>query len=247
MHSSAANMNGAVLFSPHLDDAVLSASHRLIAGDIRVVTIFAGAPPAEIGSRYFDRLTGSASSHARILERWGEDDEAMKILGCTPDRLGELDNDYRDAPLDNGGLERLVEHFMHGATEVWMPAAIGSHPDHVATREAVTATVPEGAELYFYADIPYSLRFGWPSWVNGQKEPPYLDLSFWLEHELDACGLNERKLEPIVFKLDSDMRHRKEQAALCYRTQLPVLKLSQADASRWQEFLTYEIAWKASG
>ena len=238
-------MNDAVLFSPHLDDATLSASRRLIAGDIHVVTIFSGAPPPETGLRYFDRLTGATSSHARILERWVEDDEAMKILNCDTTRLGELDRDYRDAPVDSATLERLVEPFTRNATEVWVPAGILGHPDHIATREAVTATVPAEADLYFYADIPYSMRFGWPSWATGQDEPQYIDVSFWLEHELESCGLDRKKLQPVVFELDNDLKRHKEQAALCYRTQLPVLKLSPADAPRWQEFLTYELAWKA--
>jgi LmbE family N-acetylglucosaminyl deacetylase len=238
-------MNDAVLFSPHLDDATLSASRRLIAGDIHVVTIFSGAPPPETGLRYFDRLTGATSSHARILERWVEDDEAMKILNCDTTRLGELDHDYRDAPVDSATLERLVEPFTRNATEVWVPAGILGHPDHIATREAVIATVPAEADLYIYADIPYSMRFGWPSWVCGQDEPQYIDVSFWLEHELESCGLDRKKLQPMVFELDNDLKRHKEQAALCYRTQLPVLKLSPADAPRWQEFLTYELAWKA--
>jgi len=237
-------MNGAVMFSPHLDDATLSASSRLIAGSIDVVTIFTGTPSTETELGLFDRLTGATSSYARILQRWAEDDEAMKMLNCQTTRLGELDQEYRNAPVDNSKLERLIMPFMLNATEVWAPAGIGSHADHIATREAVLATVPADAELYFYADVPYSLRFGWPSWVNGQEEPQYLDLSFWLERELDSCGLNRQKMTPAVFKLDSDLKRRKEQATLCYRTQLPVLKLSPADAPRWADFLTYEVAWK---
>jgi LmbE family N-acetylglucosaminyl deacetylase len=236
--------NGAVLFSPHLDDAALSASCRLIAGSIRVVTIFAGTPPPETELSYYDRLTGATSSHARALERWAEDDKAMKILNVETSRLGELDQQYRGAPVDNSRLERLVEPFTQNATEVWVPAGIGGHPDHIATREAVTSTVPAEAEVYIYADLPYSLLYGWPSWVNGEEEPQYLDVSFWLESELNSCGLNRRKLKPIPFKLDSGLKRRKEQAALCYRTQLPGMKLSPADDHRWQEFLTYELAWK---
>jgi len=237
-------MNNAVLFSPHLDDAVLSASHRLIAGDIRVVSIFTGMPPVETELGFYDRLTGATSSHARVLERWAEDDEAMKMLNCETSRLGELDLQHRNTPVDDSALARLIEPFTRNTTEVWAPAGIGGHPDHIATRKAVTATVPAEAELYFYAELPYSLRYGWPSWVTGQEEPQYLDLSFWLQHELDSHGLNGQKLAPAVFQLDSDLKRHKEQAALCYRTQLPALKLSPADAPRWQEFLTYELAWK---
>ena len=237
-------MNGAVIFSPHLDDAALSASSRLIAGRIDIITIFTGMPPAEIELGNFDRLTGATSSHARMLERWSEDDEAMKILNCETSRLGELDQEYRNGPVDKSKLVRLIKPFMRNAAEVWAPAGIGSHPDHIATRDAVIATVPTEADLYLYAEIPYSLRFGWPSWVNGQEGSQYLDLSFWLERELDSCGLNRQKLEPAVFELDSDLKRRKERAVLCYRTQLPVLRLSPADAPRWQEFLTYELAWK---
>jgi LmbE family N-acetylglucosaminyl deacetylase len=237
-------MNNAILFSPHPDDAVLSASHRLIAGGIRVVTIFTGTPPDETEPGFYDRLTGATSPHARALERQAEDDAAMKLLNCETSRLGELDQQYRKTPVDDSALARLIEPFTRNATEVWAPAGIGGHPDHLATRKAVTAAVPAEAALYFYAELPYSLRYGWPSWVTGQAEPQYLDLSFWLAHELDTHGLARQKLTPIVFPLDGDQKRHKEQAALCYRTQLPALKLSPVDAPRWQEFMAYELAWK---
>src|SRR5215510_3926275 len=74
----------ALVVSPHLDDAVLSASHRIRPGAATVVTVFAGTPAASIGLTGWDAFTGATDSAARMLERYGEDDEAMRRLGGVP-------------------------------------------------------------------------------------------------------------------------------------------------------------------
>src|SRR4051794_35229184 len=83
-----------VVVSPHLDDAVLSCWHVLQDGEATVVTVFAGVP--EPGTRgWWDRLTGSDDSAARMRERLREDDAALGLGGATPLRLDLLDEQYR--------------------------------------------------------------------------------------------------------------------------------------------------------
>ncbi|WP_165495006.1 PIG-L family deacetylase [Actinomadura roseirufa] len=236
-----------VVFSPHLDDAALSASIRLMEPDTQVVTVFAGPPPEDVGLTAYDRLTGARSSASRFAARLAEDERAMAAMSCRVRRLSELDEQYRRAPLDQERLAAALGPYVDGAAEIWAPAGIGGHVDHVATRDAVIAAIRGrniSPELFLYADIPYSLRFGWPSWVTGRPDSAYLDLGFWFDQELSACGLDPESLEAGVFPLDTEMRRSKERAALAYESQLPSLRLGPGNPLRWDAFLRYEVAWR---
>lgn len=249
--SNASTAGEALLFSPHLDDAALSASTRIADASLRVITVFAGAPPAGIGLSDYDRLTRASSSRERHLERMSEDDRAMGILGCAFERLDELDDQYLTAPRD---LDRLVERLLPlvaGAREVWLPAAVGSHPDHVSVRDAALRAVHSSDHdpvVHFYADLPYSIVYGWPSWVTGVANDEHLDVDVWLEQELAACGLKAGVLEPTVTELTPEQRARKERAIRSYRTQLAELRvLPDVSPGTWEALLGYEVGWRRKG
>lgn len=236
----------AVLFSPHLDDAALSAALRLMRDGTQVVTVFAGPPPDEISLTSYDRITRASSSKERFHTRLAEDDRAMKVLGCKARRLSELDDQYRRNPVDQERLTDLLRPYVDSAAEIWIPAAIGGHVDHIATRDAALAAAAARScsTIYVYADVPYSLPFGWPSWVTGKPDPKYLDVGFWLEQELIRGGHDPARLSAEVFPLDQESRARKERAVLCYDTQLPSLRLTPDSPIRWESLLQYEVAWR---
>jgi LmbE family N-acetylglucosaminyl deacetylase len=234
----------AVLFSPHLDDAAFSAALCLMRPGTQVVTVFASPPPDGITLSSYDRLTRATSSSERFHTRLAEDDRAMEILGCKTRRLRELDDQYRRDPLDQQRLTDLLRPFVESNAEIWIPAAIGGHVDHIATRDAVLAAARSCSTVYVYADVPYSLSFGWPSWVTGQADPEHLDVGFWLEQELIRSGLDPALLSARVFRLDQESRTQKERAVLCYETQLPGLRLTPDNPIRWESFLQFEVAWR---
>jgi LmbE family N-acetylglucosaminyl deacetylase len=237
----------AVLFSPHLDDAALSAAVRLMRPVTQVVTVFAGAPSDDVVLADYDRFTRATSSRERVLTRLAEDDLAMAELGCRVERLDDLDDQYRSDALDEDRLAARLAPLVASAKEIWVPAAIGNHVDHLATRKAVLSAVRDGGvdcPVFLYADIPYSVQFGWPSWVTGRPDPEYVDVSFWLELQMINCGLDPEHLEAEIFRLDSETRDRKQCAVLAYKTQLPALRISPDDPAIWESFLQFEVAWR---
>ncbi len=177
-----------VVVSPHLDDVVLSAAAQLGRPDLTVVTACTGAPSPDAPLGYWDRLTGATSAAARVHERYAEDDAALAVCDVqTIVRLGFPDGQHRPdgETVSHAGLVRALRSELAGAVEVWAPAGIGCHPDHLAVRDAVLDAIDPGAVVHHYADVPYSLRYGWPPSVTGRPAPsPYLDVEYWLAEEL---------------------------------------------------------------
>ncbi|SDZ35630.1 N-acetylglucosaminyl deacetylase, LmbE family [Amycolatopsis xylanica] len=237
----------ATIFSAHLDDAVLSAAAQLSRPRARVVTVFAGPPPASIDRTRWDKITRASSSAERYAERLAEDERAVAALGCASVRLPEPEDQYRDGELDQRELIAKLRPYLAESAEIWLPAGIGDHPDHALLRDAVLAALREGPAapaVFVYADLPYALRFGWPSRATGVDNPPYLDVDFWINEELVACGFDRSQLTERVFELTEDLKRAKERAVLCYRSQLPALVLTPDDTRRWQSFFRYELAWE---
>jgi LmbE family N-acetylglucosaminyl deacetylase len=162
-----------MVLSPHLDDAAFSASREVAAGAL-VVSVFCGDPGPGVHGAW-DRICGFGSSSEAVAARCAEDDVALGLLGGAPGvRLALLDDQYLAAPrpadevgaalravLDRGGTAG-------GPELILAPAGIGGHPDHLAVRDAAIALCRErGLTLRLYADLPYAVQFGWPSWVDG--------------------------------------------------------------------------------
>jgi len=241
----------ALVVSPHLDDAVLSASHRLRPGAATVVTVFAGTPATSVGLTAWDAFTGATDSAARMLERYGEDDEAMRRLGGVPAvRLDYLDSQYRETPhADADAIATTLAEMIDGDADidaVWLPAGIGGHPDHVATRIASLRAVADFEHLvvYLYADFPYVATFGWPSWAVDGTIEPYLNGAAFLDAEMRAQGLTELALQREIIHADDVGVKRKRHAIEAYRSQLPGLKLHRATLDADPDLLRVEVAWR---
>src|ERR1700728_4929251 len=98
----------AVILSPHFDDAVLSCWHVLAsAGEVLVVNVFAGEPPAEtLGG--WDELAGATDSAAAVRTRVEEDRQALARTGRTTVNLPFLDSQYRQPDQSPGGGVRAL-------------------------------------------------------------------------------------------------------------------------------------------
>src|SRR5260221_8946861 len=98
----------------------------------------------------------------------------MRLLSARALHLDEAEALYRDGDPDLGrAVERLTE-VIAGAGQVWLPSAIGGHRDHAFARDAgLRAAAAAGhGEVMLYADFPYVIAYGWPSWVSGGRGPP---------------------------------------------------------------------------
>jgi LmbE family N-acetylglucosaminyl deacetylase len=238
-----------VVVSPHLDDAVLSASLQLLRPGARLVTVCTAEPPAAAPLGEWDRLTGAANAAERVRERYVEDDAALVVLGHHDSaRLGFPDGQHvadADRPTRAALAAALAPH-LAGVTEVWAPVGIGCHPDHLATRDAVVEAAEPGAVVHHYADVPYSLRYGWPPSVTGRPARPYLDVEEWLAEELAATGLCAANLTRTVHRLSPEDQRRKSAAMACYATQIPALDYHDALADGDPAVVAFEVSWSRS-
>jgi LmbE family N-acetylglucosaminyl deacetylase len=244
-------MTDVLVVSPHLDDAVLSASARLCQPDTRVVSVFAGPPPEGVtrpGS--WDRLTGATDPHQRLADRHVEDDKAMDTLGVPRTRLSFVDNEYQQRKYAVAEVAEALAPHVAGATEVWIPSAVGSHPDHVRTREGALAAVREAVAkgatpaVRIFADQPYSLMYGWPSWVTGVAEDPLLAVSVWLRDELVDAGLPIDEMQPEVHNLTASEQDLKRAAMAAYVSQMPALEAGCGFRLNDPEVIRYEVSWR---
>jgi LmbE family N-acetylglucosaminyl deacetylase len=123
-----------------------------------VLTVCAGAPPRERPVSEWDARSGFASGHEAARVRAGEDRHSCAVTGARRVLLRHLDRPYRDRPLPAPAIGASVERLLAGSEMLWLPAAIGEHPDHA---EVCAALLPLAARLppsrvRVYADLPYA-------------------------------------------------------------------------------------------
>lgn len=235
-----------IVFSPHLDDGVLSASAQLSRPNALLLTVFGGVPPVQTVRGSWDRLTRARSCRRRQQERLVENADAAEILGCDVENWDELELQYRVGQLDRVAVADRISSVLTDVDEIWVPAAVGGHPDHAVVRDLVLAVAREPsvrARVRLHADLPYSIQFGWPSWVTGTSPDAYLDADYWLREELATGGFDPDLLIPHVQVLDDRQRGLKQQACERYRSQLPALLLDPGESTRWDALVRFEVFW----
>ncbi|WP_282206093.1 PIG-L deacetylase family protein [Kitasatospora fiedleri] len=183
-----------LVFSPHADDAVLSCYGALGPGSA-VVTVFAGVPEDPGLLTDWDRALGAADSRELALERRAEDLRSFAPLGLVPEQWPYLDGQYRPGETPRQLSADLAARVRAGAPvgagparEVWLPAGLLGHPDHVLVRDTGLAACAELADeglpprVVLYAEYPYQLfqisnhlraagtRDGF-AWTNDRPEP----------------------------------------------------------------------------
>lgn len=178
-------MSPVLVISPHLDDAVLSASGLLRGlvergSVVEVLTLFAGIPEAPYSAPavFMHELWGLAENP--MERRRDEDRRAHQHLGTRVQHADFLDEVYRKAPngdwlvgndwqraQDDGGDEQtlraeLAAYVYRLITDrrpclVLTCAGVGRHVDHRRTRDAVlTAAAFTEVAVRFWEDLPYA-------------------------------------------------------------------------------------------
>jgi LmbE family N-acetylglucosaminyl deacetylase len=235
-------MRRSLVVSPHFDDAVLSCSGKLMDEHlVDVVTVFAALPPENCACPVWDELTAAVNSRARVTERREEDSSALAHFDITPRHLNLLESQYqqyRHHTLDDlQSLSSLVSDY----DEVWLPAGIGLHPDHVLVRQAGLAAKGE-RDIFLYADLPYAVRFGWPSWLTDKEAHQFLDVDRWYISQFRATGLKET-LPVTVRTLSKQSQCIKTRAMAEYATQMPALLAGYGGRMHDPAILKYELYW----
>ena len=158
-----------IILSPHFDDAVLSCWHLLTGtGEVLVVNVFAGEPPAGVLG-WWDRFAGASESAAAVRARIEEDRRALALAGRAHVNLPFLDSQYREADQAPAEIVEALRGVLVAGARIYAPASLGDgHCDHTAVRAAALALRAEGADVTLYADLPHATMLGWPRWVlNG--------------------------------------------------------------------------------
>ncbi|MGI8574006.1 MAG: hypothetical protein ACR2MA_01410 [Egibacteraceae bacterium] len=213
------------VLSPHFDDAVIDCWSVLTRPeDVRVVNVFGGSPKTGCVA-YWDRVSGALDSAARVRERISEDREALDHAGRTPTNLDFLGIAYRAARSEPsfGELDAALASSITAVSKLYAPAAMGSvHPDHELIRAYALAMADQGFAVTLYADVPYCVGHGWPSWVTGIPQDPYLDVDQAWSASLAAFS-DRCHGRPHVLRLDRDAAARKLAAMRTYRSQFAML------------------------
>jgi LmbE family N-acetylglucosaminyl deacetylase len=171
-----------IYISPHFDDAVLSCggliweqTHSGIP--VEIWTVMAGDPPPGPVSNLITRDHAkweTGSPQETVALRRIEDQNAARCVGATVRHLKIVDALYRRTktgsllytqkvfspihPRDAGVLEETAQQIAENLNQhdtLVCPLAIGSHVDHLITRQAVEKL---GCSLWYYAEIPYVLK-----------------------------------------------------------------------------------------
>ena len=234
----------AVILSPHLDDAVLSCWHLLCGpGDVSVINVFAGFPPAGSSPSWWDQLTGATDSVARMAERRAEDRAAFAIAGRTATCLEFLDDQYAPAGQSVDEIASALRELIDPDAVVYAPAALGEHADHECVRDAALKLAADGQEVLLYADYPHAVRDGWPAWVNGVQTDTGVDVSAHWDRRLGDAGVTRPR--PAVHHLDAAEHQRKLRAVSEYRTQIAALASTFGEIEGFPAF-PLEIVWPVS-
>ncbi len=247
-------MSGVVVVSPHLDDAVLSA-WLVLAGSrpVRVVSCFAGAPDPSVRGAW-DARTASGSAAASVAARRAEDARALGFTRSEPVHLDLLDEQYRGGcPAPHAELVRLLQDQCAGAAEVWLPAGLGGHTDHLATRDAALSATAPGQRVGLYADLPYAGQPAWP--VDVTRAPRDLLVHGLLRllrrpqraqewrATLDSGRVRTDAARRHVVKLTRAQFRAKLRAVRAYESQLGALRCGSRHLLRERRLFAYEVYW----
>src|SRR5260221_250807 len=118
---------------------------------VTVVTLFAGWPDAGAELAPWDEACGARSPAEQIRRRRREDEAALRACRVRVVHCEFLDADYRSGPAPRRALIDRIAALAEETDEVWLPAGIGGHPDHVLAAEAALAATI-GHRRVLYAD-----------------------------------------------------------------------------------------------
>jgi len=225
--------------SPHSDDAAFSVGSLLLTegAEAQVITICAGRPDDDSAAADWDWRCGFRTAGQAATVRRAEDSAACRSVGASVCHLS-----YPDAPYaperSAADLPDELEQLLAGTT-VWLPAAIGGHPDHVLTRNAVLAVLRRTAlPALLYADTPYASACGWRT-ADDDRD----DAFRWASALGGVTAQGFELSDPVWHILDHSAAAAKIKLARHYASQLCGLGQHYPGLTRVDGDLATEVHW----
>jgi hypothetical protein len=94
-----------------------------------------------------------------------------------------------------------------------------------------------------YAELPYAVWAGWPSWVTGLPDRPYLVPEARWRADLTGAPVPFEQWRPEVVALSTSERAAKVEAVEAYETQFAALNAGPLDRMRHPEIIGFEVSW----
>jgi LmbE family N-acetylglucosaminyl deacetylase len=236
-----------IILSPHFDDAVLSCWDVLAAGagEVLVVNVFAGEPPAgTLG--WWDRLAGASDSATAVRMRIEEDRQALALAGRVAVNLPFLDSQYRHGDQAPAEIVEALRGVLVAGARIYAPASLGDrHRDHTAVRAAALALRAEGANVVLYADLPHAIVSGWPRWVldDGSSTGTDPAAERWAT-QLETTGIPVERMVATTRRLPAEDHAGKLEAVLTYGSQIAPLQQVFGSSLEDPQLLGLEVDWR---
>jgi LmbE family N-acetylglucosaminyl deacetylase len=223
----------AVIVSPHFDDAILSASRYVIERRPALITVCGAVPAGRTDAANWDRSCGFATAEEALGVRREEDAAVAARLALPVDHLPFLDHQYGGA--DPSRIAEALRRVFRDGDEIWLPAALGGHPDHVRTRDAALAAAAEReVSLVLYGDAPYQ------SYATGR-----LDVEGPLADPASAALADRFRLEPVRdLRLTDEQMAAKLALVRLYASQLAPLAQTYHALTHRTGPLSRERSWR---
>jgi LmbE family N-acetylglucosaminyl deacetylase len=229
-----------LILSPHLDDAAFSVWHVFAeSSEVTVLSVFAGVPEEGFVTP-LDRSHGALDSAAWVRRRRREDIDALGQTGAAVVHLDLLDGQYRGRPVEPDELTIAIDGWLRPDAIIYAPLGVGGHPDHLAVARWAVHLRGAGREVRLFADTPYYLRHGLPSWLGDRPNPKADDqiTDALAELRIDAAQVVRSVTVLRRAAVDDKLR-----ALRCYATEFDPIDEDFRGVPSNGELMRHEVHW----
>jgi hypothetical protein len=128
-------------------------------------------------------------------------------------------------------------------TIVYAPAGVGAHPDHQDVARYGVSLARRGHKVRLYADSPYYLKHGLPSWFALLPNPEGDEA---VRAALDDLGVDEQRLSRNEVRLSDEAITAKMAAMRAYRTEFEAIDADFGGIASDTDFMRHETYWAVS-
>lgn len=207
-----------IVLSPHLDDAALSCFDHITLWrsnySVTVFTIFSSFESkcvADYSNSIINKLNVSVNEYELLRKK--EDEEFFNKIGLKQYMLNFVDGGFRfhkqsplyKTPADlfsgkivyqdhqiKNKLKIILSRVDKYAERVVIPAAIGSHADHIIVKEAAEETI-QSEKITYFCDYPYALNMQMQ--LQSSHEAKHIEMS---QRKRDLLNCYESQM-PLLF------------------------------------------------